>query len=167
MTTLVLNLHPKPSESVRGKLLLDELKKCKNVVIRTAAEHIKPGEFTEQKIQTEQQEILKYKKIILLYPVYWGSLPGYSKMYIDEVMALGFAYVFARPAYAKLKGKQLTAACTTGSDRKEYTDAEVLSLTQIAKGFAEYTGMQWTEPLVLFEDDGPEKTGKVAELVAE
>jgi putative NADPH-quinone reductase len=47
--------------------------------------------FSEQVLQ-EQERLLKYDSIALLYPLYWFSLPAMVKGYVDRVWNYGFAY---------------------------------------------------------------------------
>jgi len=66
--TLVLNMHPNPAQSVRGKMIIEQLKSLNDVTIHTVAESFSVTPTKEQ-IMAEQNLLRKHNTIVFLYPV--------------------------------------------------------------------------------------------------
>lgn len=46
----------------------------------------------ESDIRIEQDILVKSKKIIIIYPIWWGGMPAILKGYFDRVFTYGFAF---------------------------------------------------------------------------
>ena len=71
--------------------------------------------------------MISAKQIVFLYPVYWWTLPGHAKMFVDKVFTPNFAYVYGVPHHAKLHNKKFKFVLTTGGPSKFYNDLSVLT----------------------------------------
>lgn len=49
------------------------------------------GHYSEQVVK-EQERLIKYDSIVMLFPMYWFNMPAMLKGYIDRVFNHGFAY---------------------------------------------------------------------------
>ncbi len=72
-------------------------------------------------IKKYQEKIKQSKQLILIYPIWWGSMPAILKGFIDRVLSAGFAfkYVNGRPV-GLLKGKIAKIFITTGGPKIIY-----------------------------------------------
>jgi len=63
-----------------------------------------------------QQEIEKRDKLIFIYPIWWGSMPGILKGFCDRVFSAGFAYKYVHSMpKGLLKGKKAFVFATSGA----------------------------------------------------
>ena len=100
----------------------------------------------------EQQALAKARTIVWLHPVQWYSMPALMKLWVDEVLAFGWAY---GPGGRALANKCLWLAvsagggkesyCTQGSNR--YGFEHFLPAYQQT---AELMGMRFLEPLIFY-----------------
>lgn len=104
-------------------------------------------------IEAEQQRLEAVDLIVLQHPIYWYSMPALLKLWIDEVLAFGWAYGDGTRALA---GKRLQWVVTTGADFKAYSaegphghpfDVFAAPMRQTAL----FCGMQWQEPIVVHD----------------
>ena len=74
---------------------------------------IEQGKVLED-IQTEQSAIISSDLMVLVYPVWWSSMPAILKGWLDRVMTKGFAYgqKEGKPALA---GKKIMIVSTAGN----------------------------------------------------
>ena len=67
---------------------------------------------------TEEQALLVSAKLIVWqHPIHWYSMPPLMKLWIDEVLAFGWAY---GPGGTALRGKDLWLVATTGGPEESY-----------------------------------------------
>jgi len=72
-------------------------------------------------IQREQDFIKNAEHLIFIYPVWWFSMPGILKGYIDRVFSYGFAYtVNEKGVQGLLPNKKVTILNTTGGSEENY-----------------------------------------------
>jgi len=67
-------------------------------------------------IQAEQEALSTADLVVLLHPVQWYSMPALLKLWVDEVLAFGWAYGDGRA----LQGKDLWLVTTTGGPEAAY-----------------------------------------------
>ena len=73
-----------------------------------------------------QDKIKKSEKIIFIYPVWWGSMPGILKGFLDRIFTPGFGFSFSKSKNFKfipkknLRGKKALVFMTAGSPRIVY-----------------------------------------------
>jgi putative NADPH-quinone reductase len=100
--------------------------------------------------------MLEADRIVFMYPVYWFSVPGHAKLYIDQVFTPGFAYTIgANPPYAQLHNKTFHSIMTVGANKIDYPEERVLS--DMGSEIAMYTGMKCERAFVFYDDDNDEK----------
>jgi len=68
-------------------------------------------------VPTEQASAVAASLIVLLHPVQWYSMPALLKLWLDEVLAHGWAYGVGGTA---LQGKDLWLVATTGGPESSY-----------------------------------------------
>lgn len=116
-------------------------------------------------VAAEQQALGPARLVVLLHPIYWYSMPALQKLWLDEVLRLGWAY---GPGGHALKGKDLWLVASTGGGADSYS-AEGHNRHPIAdfllplQHTAQLCGMHWLPPLVLH---GAHRAGP-AELAAQ
>ncbi|MBT9459789.1 MAG: NAD(P)H-dependent oxidoreductase [Burkholderiaceae bacterium] len=102
-------------------------------------------------IAAEQARIAAARLIVWLHPIHWYSMPPLMKLWVDEVLAFGWAY---GPEGKALSTKDLWLACSTGGTEAAYRpdghnryffDAFLHPYEQTAA----LCGMRFLPPLVL------------------
>jgi glutathione-regulated potassium-efflux system ancillary protein KefF len=68
-------------------------------------------------VAAEQSSARDAKLIVLLHPIQWYSMPALLKLWLDEVLAYGWAY---GPGANALQGKDLWLVATTGGPETSY-----------------------------------------------
>jgi glutathione-regulated potassium-efflux system ancillary protein KefF len=99
----------------------------------------------------EQAALAAAKLVVWLHPIHWYSMPPLMKLWLDEVLAFGWAY---GPGGTALRGKDLWLAASTGGPEQSYRpdsynryffDTFLHPYDQTAA----LTGMRWLPPLLL------------------
>jgi glutathione-regulated potassium-efflux system ancillary protein KefF len=102
-------------------------------------------------VPTEQALLAAAKLVVWLHPIHWYSMPPLMKLWVDEVLAFGWAY---GPGGEALRGKDLWLVASTGGTEDSYRpdghnryffDAFLHPYEQTAA----LVGMRWLPPLVL------------------
>ena len=147
-TTLVINGHRDPSDSVFGKSLFDSA-----ISLESVTGHILSNEYPKMKIDGDRERALlgSHKNIVLQFPFYWYSSPAIVKEWIDEVLARGWAYGGGQA----LAGKKLLVAISTGGPEKVYqhNGANRFTVDEFLRPFeqtANLCGMEWQKPFVMY-----------------
>jgi glutathione-regulated potassium-efflux system ancillary protein KefF len=68
-------------------------------------------------VATEQAQAEAAELIVLLHPIQWYSMPPLMKLWLDDVLAYGWAYGHGGTA---LQGKDLWLVATTGGPESSY-----------------------------------------------
>jgi glutathione-regulated potassium-efflux system ancillary protein KefF len=68
-------------------------------------------------VAEEQAALARAKLIVWQHPIHWYSMPPLLKLWVDEVLAFGWAY---GPAGHALRGKDLWLVATTGGAEDSY-----------------------------------------------
>jgi len=68
-------------------------------------------------VPTEQALLVDAKLIVWQHPIQWYSMPPLMKLWVDEVLAFGWAY---GPGGTALRGKDLWLVATTGGPQDSY-----------------------------------------------
>lgn len=100
-------------------------------------------------VPAEHRLMYDHDLIVLQFPIYWFAMPSLLKEWMDLSWSRGFAFGKG----AKLKGRSLMCAVSTGANRDAYENGvyrfpmdEFLSpLRQTA----DYCGLNWLDPFVL------------------
>jgi NAD(P)H dehydrogenase (quinone) len=98
-------------------------------------------------VLAEQEKLLAADAIVFVFPVYWWSVPGYLKSYIDRVITRGFAYGHdaAGGSIHKLAGKRVRLVALTASPETTYVEQgfKAAMKTQLERGIFElYCGVE-------------------------
>ena len=68
-------------------------------------------------VEAEQQRLARADLLVMLHPIQWYSMPPLQKLWLDEVLAWGWAY---GPNAAALQGKDCWLVATTGGQESSY-----------------------------------------------
>lgn len=139
---LVISGHTDLEDSVANKAILDELEKSlKNKAIRYLDKLYKDYKIDRAK---EQEELIKADIIMLVFPLFWFSMPSLMHKYFEEVFTHGFSHGSTGD---KLKGKKLIASVTTGAEEsaylKENKESKIDDFLIPLKTTCAFTGMQY------------------------
>ena len=102
-------------------------------------------------VEAEQAVLADASLVVWLHPIHWYSMPPLMKLWVDDVLAFGWAY---GPGGAALKGKDLWLVASTGGPEHSYRpdsynryffDAFLPPYEQTAT----LCGMRFVPPLVL------------------
>ncbi|WP_245217847.1 NAD(P)H-dependent oxidoreductase [Pseudomonas eucalypticola] len=103
-------------------------------------------------IKAEQDKVSRADLVLLHFPVWWFSMPGILKGWVDRVFARGFAYSTGRKyASGHFKGKKAMLCITTGTASSLYEpngiDGDLHHiLWPIHNGILAYTGFAVLPP---------------------
>lgn len=123
-------------------------------------------------VRAEQARIDRADALVLVYPVYWWSMPGMMKGWIDRVFTNGWAYDdrVKGKIVKKLQHLPIHLVAIGGADLRTYARHGYFGAmrTQIDHGIFGYCGapVQATE-LLLDQPDGPEVMLKAARTIGE
>ena len=100
-------------------------------------------------VPAEHRRMYDHDLIVLQFPLYWFSIPSLLKEWMDLSWSRGFAFGEG----AKLKGRTLMCAISTGANRDAYENgAYRFPLDQFLRPLQEaagYCGLNWADPFVL------------------
>lgn len=68
-------------------------------------------------VEAEQARLASASLVVLVHPIHWYSMPALQKLWVDDVLAYGWAY---GPGGTALQGKDLWLVATTGSPEASY-----------------------------------------------
>jgi glutathione-regulated potassium-efflux system ancillary protein KefF len=111
---LVIAAHPRLAHSrvtARALAAARSLPRCE--VRDLFALH--PDYFID--VAAEQAALARARLVVWLHPVHWYSMPPLMKLWLDEVLAFGWAY---GPGGRALAGKDLWLVCSTGGPASSY-----------------------------------------------
>ena len=110
----VLAAHPNWRDSRVNRPLFERAAAIPGVTVRDLY-----GTYTDFDIDVaaEQASAREAQLLVLLHPVQWYSMPALMKLWLDEVLAYGWAY---GPGGTALQGKDLWLVATTGGPESSY-----------------------------------------------
>ncbi|GAB2576829.1 NAD(P)H-dependent oxidoreductase [Streptomyces capparidis] len=164
--TLVVLAHPTLSAASRVNAAMGEaVRDLPGVTL-----HDLYATYPDGRVDVEREQALlrAHQRIVLQFPFYWYSMTPLLKQWIDEVFLPGFAYASGGDA---LRGKALQAAVSVGGGLDDYgpgrevpyTVEELLRPLELT---AQYTGMRYLEPVLLYGAEGRLGDGEIAEHAA-
>lgn len=111
---LVLAAHPNWRESRVNRQLFERARATDRVRV-----HDLYARYPDYDIDVPAEQALAQAAdlIVLLHPVQWYSMPALLKLWLDEVLAYGWAY---GPGGTALRGKDLWLVATTGGPESSY-----------------------------------------------
>lgn len=110
-------VHPSLEKSKVNSQLMEAIPKHEDLVFRDLYELYPKFRID---IKTEQKYVQDCHSIIFQHPLYWYSCPPLMKLWIDQVLELGWAY---GPGGDKLKGKNWWQVISTGGGKEAYSES--------------------------------------------
>ena len=113
---LVLAAHPRLETSTANRALLKAAR-------AVGAQHVEvcdlyalyPDYLID--VEAEQARLARARLVVWQHPVHWYGMPPLMKLWLDDVLAFGWAY---GPGGGALKGKDVWLAATTGGPEDSY-----------------------------------------------
>jgi glutathione-regulated potassium-efflux system ancillary protein KefF len=114
---LVLLAHPDLAQSRVNRALADVARQRvdRGVAVRDLYA-LYPDYLID--VAAEQQALAAARTLVWLHPVQWYAMPALMKLWVDEVLAFGWAY---GPGGTALAGKALALALSTGGTEAAYS----------------------------------------------
>ncbi len=143
-----LFVHPDRRRSHTNRTIFEHVRTLENVTAVDLYESY-PGFHID--VALEQRRLREHDVVMIQHPIYWYSMPPLLKLWMDEVLELGFAY---GPGGTALAGKALQLSVTTGGGPEAYT-AEGMHAHPLETFLlpwaqtAQLCKMSWLPPLVL------------------
>jgi putative NADPH-quinone reductase len=118
---LIINLHPTPDKSYAGEAIISALKD-------SFSSYVYKEVFGDENptVKALRKLIDAHDIIIMTAPIYWGGLPGESKLWLEELLEYGWAYELDEDqvVYGKLSGKKVYTILTHGRSKEEYSRSD-------------------------------------------
>ena len=113
----VLAAHPHMRDSRVNRRLVQAAHAVAGVAVQDLY-----GRYPDYDIDAAAEQALaaQARLVVLLHPVQWYSMPPLLKLWLDEVLAYGWAY---GPGGDALRGKDLWLVATTGGAEQSYHPA--------------------------------------------
>ncbi|MGZ9584698.1 NAD(P)H-dependent oxidoreductase [Paenibacillus marinisediminis] len=123
----------------------------------------KSGNVPED-VRVEQEYVKWADCLIIIYPLWWGTLPALLKGYIDRVFAYGFAYSMDGDGIKKLlSGKKAILFTMMGNSEEHYQEVKMFEAMKktVDEAIFEFVGIDVLEhkyfPSVTTVDDEARK----------
>jgi glutathione-regulated potassium-efflux system ancillary protein KefF len=142
----VIYAHPYPQRSRANRALLEALRDLPFVKVRSLYD-LYPDFAID--VGAEQRLLIEAKAVVWLHPLYWYSVPPLMKLWIDKVLAYGFAY--GENTYA-LAGMPCQWVVTTGGDDDAYSpggmhERPLSHFVPPIEQTARFCRMRWQPPI--------------------
>jgi glutathione-regulated potassium-efflux system ancillary protein KefF len=111
---LVLVAHPQMEQSRANKKLMRAARAQPGVQVRDLYA-LYPDYLID--IEAEQAALAAATLVVWQHPIHWYSMPPLMKLWVDEVLAFGWAY---GPGSHALRGKDLWLVASTGGPEDSY-----------------------------------------------
>ncbi|HEY3593028.1 MAG TPA: NAD(P)H-dependent oxidoreductase [Polyangiaceae bacterium] len=162
--------HPYPDRSHAGKTLLAGVRDLPDVDVRQLYSLYPDFDID---VEVEQEALLRADIVVWQCPTYWYGLPALLHLWIEKVLAHGWAYGAGGDS---VRGKTSQWVTTTGAPISAYRPGEmhghpfeafVYPVSQTAR----FCGMHWEPPLVIHgshrisEAELDEATGRYRHLL--
>jgi glutathione-regulated potassium-efflux system ancillary protein KefF len=140
--------HPYPDRSRAGRALLDGVRDMPGLDLRSLYE-LYPDHAID--VDAEQRAVSSAEIVVWQNPLFWYGMPALLHLWIEKVLAHGWAY---GPGGEAVKGKTALWVTTTGAPATAYRpgemhghpfDAFVPAVSQTAV----FCGMEWRPPFVV------------------
>ncbi len=117
-------------------------------------------------VAAEQARIDRADALVLVHPVYWWSMPGLLKGWIDRVFTNGWAFDFFEDAglVKKLRRLRVHLVAVAGADARTYARHGYLGTmrTQIDHGIFDYCGAHVARSELLFDAQSQDPAAHLA-----
>lgn len=111
--------HPQRTRSRANRLVLERVCDLPQVTVVDLYETY-PGFHID--VDKEQQNLLSHDIVVFQHPLYWYAMPPLLKLWVDEVLELGWAY---GPDGVAIAGKAFQLSITTGGNDESYSPSGV------------------------------------------
>jgi glutathione-regulated potassium-efflux system ancillary protein KefF len=161
----VIHAHPYLSHSRTNRALADALRGTPHLDLRSLYDLYPDFDID---VDAEQRALARAQLVVWMHPVFWYSVPGLMKHWIDKVLAYGWAYGEGGTA---LVGKHCLWIPTAGGDEDTYTPEGIhahpfASFVPVIKQTARFCGMQWEPPHVVHGSTAIDDTRLAAHIEA-
>jgi NAD(P)H dehydrogenase (quinone) len=184
MSTLIVTAHPDPgSLTHRAAERVRELVGAEGTTVAHLAQEGFDPRFTLEDrlaylgrgrpgadVRAEQERVDGVEHLVLVFPVYWWSMPALLKGWIDRVFVAGWAFGFDAdetivPQLGRLTGHLLPVSGTTREAfaRHGYTDS---FSTQIERGVLDYCGVRRGATAFVHESESTDRAAVAREVEA-
>lgn len=184
MTTLVVVSHSDPDSLTHRAAgsISDAIRTAGNTVETAdlAAENFDPRFSTADlnlfrgngtvpaDVVAEQQRIDRADHLILVFPMYWWSMPALLKGWIDRVFVSGWAYEYSPGVEFVKKLDRLTVhlVVIAGDDAESFERHGVYDAfrTQIERGIVQYCGATVGSTTFVYESDTRDRDDLAAQI---
>lgn len=140
---LIIYAHPYPQHSHANKRMIELAGTLPDVEIRSLYQ-LYPDFNID--IAAEQAALSRADVVVWQHPMQWYSVPPLLKLWMDKVLAHGWAYGEGATA---LHGKSVLWAVTTGGGEHHFDIGDnpgFAVLGQPLQATALYCGLRWLEP---------------------
>ncbi|WP_298927980.1 NAD(P)H-dependent oxidoreductase [uncultured Ramlibacter sp.] len=110
----LLAAHPDWRESRVTRRLLDAAREVPGVQVQDLYASYPDYDID---VAAEQARVAAARLVVLLHPIQWYSMPALQKLWLDEVLAYGWAY---GPGGTALQGRDLWLVASTGGPEASY-----------------------------------------------
>jgi glutathione-regulated potassium-efflux system ancillary protein KefF len=140
--------HPYPDRSRAGRILLDGVRGLPNLDVRPLYS-LYPDFAID--VQAERRSIEGADIVVWQSPFYWYGLPALLHLWIEKVLAHGYAYGAGGDA---VRGKTAFWVTTTGAPVSAYRPGEMHghpfeAFIPPVSQTARFCGMRWAPPFVV------------------
>jgi glutathione-regulated potassium-efflux system ancillary protein KefF len=143
---LVIHAHPYPRHSRAGKALLAAVRGLPDVAVRELYD-LYPDFHVD--VAAEQAALSAARTIVWQHPMYWYHAPALMALWMEKVLALGWAYGDRHA----LEGKRLLWVTTTGGPDDAYeghpTRPGLHELSAPFRQTAAFCRMTWLAPMAV------------------
>lgn len=145
---LVILAHPYPRRSRACAALVEAIRDLPGLEVRSLYD-LYPDFDVDR--AAEQAALERARLVVWLHPLFWYTVPGLMKHWLDEVLVRGFAY---GPGGGALAGKDVLWATTTGGDAQAFGEAgrhrlPFESFVPVVEQTARFCGLNWLAPFVV------------------
>ena len=112
---LVIVAHPAMEQSRANRALMREARRADSRVQVRDLYSLYPDYLIDS--DAEQAQLAAAKLVVWQHPIQWYATPPLMKLWIDEVLAFGWAY---GPGGTALRGKDLWLVASTGGPQESY-----------------------------------------------
>ena len=184
MSTLIVTAHPDPGSLTHAtaaqlyKLLGEESAR----IVHLAQEGFDPrftpndravytgGGTAEPDVVAEQQRLDRVSNLVLVFPVYWWSLPAQLKGWIDRVFVAGWAFEYddgghVVPLLGRLTMHLLPLSGTSSESFARHGYTQSFS-TSVEHGIIDFCGIQRGKTVFIYESESADKQAVTARMEA-
>lgn len=102
-------------------------------------------------VKAEHEKVKWCDTLLFIFPLYWWSVPGIMKNWIDRVLSMGFAW--GSKGNGSLQPRKGMVLYTTGGPKEFFASVGVEDVTskQLNLGVFKFCGMSPLEPFVAYQ----------------